>query len=126
MKISAGILIVSLFKWAARILSLLSIIAIIISAMNDGLDLSGLDFKELTLILCFPFGVVAGLLIAWWWEGLGGGIALLSLISFYISAYIFSGAFPEGSDYLKLSSPAFIFIFYSIITYNARHREKYF
>jgi hypothetical protein len=90
-----------------------------------GLESESMNFQQVSMILFFPVGIIIGLITAWWSEGIGGGIVLLSLIGFYISSYVYYGVFPEGSHYIEMSSPGILFIFYSIATYNTRHRNAY-
>lgn len=118
--------IVPVLKWAARILSLVSI-GLIVSAFSEkGFETPVTNFQELTLVSCYPFGVVLGMLIAWKAEGIGGMITLLSFVGLYIFTYIFYGFYPSGTEYLKLSSPGAVFILYSLLTYNSRHRNDLF
>jgi hypothetical protein len=119
-------IVVAALKWIARILSVVSIFMLAGSFAYEDIVTESMTFKELTMLLCFPVGVIFGMIIAWWWEGIGGGITLMSLIGLYIFSYIFFGVFPEGNEYVKYSSPGMFFIFYSLITYNARHRNDLF
>lgn len=116
-------IIVPLLKWSARILSIIAIGIIAKTFAETASDVPVSNFQEITLLSCYPFGVVLGMLIAWKWEGIGGMITLLSLTGLYLFDYIFYNIFPSGTDYFRLSSPGIIFILYSLFTYNARHRN---
>jgi hypothetical protein len=126
----------SIFKWIARIASILAIGIIffgdeILRFSSEYININyDFDFSEVytskgLLFLYFPYGVVIGMIISWWYEGVGGSVTLLSLIALYIVGYIYNAEFPSGLTYYILSSPGFLFILYSILTFNTRHRNTY-
>jgi hypothetical protein len=119
-------IVVAALKWLGRILSVASIIMIASTYAYEDVETASMNFEEFSMLLCFPVGIISGMIIAWWWEGIGGGITIMSLIGFYIFSYIFFGVFPEGNEYIKYSSPGMFFIFYSLVTYNTRHRNDLF
>jgi len=126
---------VAVLKWLARILSLLSTALILLYLLDENFDPWSIIKTEpyfhlsfpahAILFLFFPVGIIAGFITAWWSEGIGGSISVLSLIGYYITNYIFtSGVFPEGPAYWILTSPAAAFILYSMFTFNYRHRNS--
>ena len=99
-----------MFSWAGRILSILSIGFLLSFIIGEGLP-------PITLqSICFPFGVIIGLLIAWKKEGLGGIIALAGLVGFYAVNYISVQSFPKGVWFFLFALPGVFFLLSSLLT----------
>ena len=78
--------------WIARISSLGSIAFLLFMV---GGHLFGSEpssgtptFGEMIALSFFPLGVIIGLITAWKWDGLGGMIAVGSIISFHLTMFI--------------------------------------
>jgi hypothetical protein len=97
-------------RWSARVLSLFAVGIVLSFVFGEGLNVSKLTARELALVVFFPFGVGLGMVVAWRWEGLGGGITVASLAAFYIVHYLFSSIFPGGFAFIALASPGFLFL----------------
>jgi hypothetical protein len=97
----------------ARIASLICLAFIILMVLGEILTPhspppSGIhDFVGLALM---PGGLFVGLLLAWRWELMGGGISLLSLIAFYAWLGWQDGSLPRGGILPLLGLPALLFI----------------
>jgi hypothetical protein len=62
------------------------------------------------LLLCFfPFGLILGLVLAWWREALGAAVAALSVTAFYVSCLRLTGRPPGGPWFLIFAAPAVLF-----------------
>ncbi|NOH04851.1 MAG: hypothetical protein HND47_24225 [Chloroflexi bacterium] len=95
-------------RWTARISSLLIISVFLLMFLGEGFDPATVKPFEWLLLLFGPFGLIIGMLLGWWKEGLGGAIVLLSLVvSLLIGGY--SG--PGGVYMLLCASPGFLFLF---------------
>ena len=99
-------------RWAARAWSILSVINVLIAAAggrfeNQGAGPSGQEWLGLAL---FPIGVLIGLAVAWFWEGLGGVVALACLVGFYALNLIRSGSLPHSPFFLFIGAPSILFI----------------
>jgi hypothetical protein len=57
-------------------------------------------------LLCFPFGVLLGLALAWWREALGAAVAAGSLAAFYGYHLLLAGRLPGGPWFLLFAAPA--------------------
>jgi hypothetical protein len=101
---------ITVLRWLARALSILVGVMLLAFACGEGLNLSHFTARELLLFLFFPLGLCAGLAVAWWREGLGGGIAVASLAAFYLVDYWCSASFPRGFAFLVLAGPGFLFL----------------
>jgi len=97
-------------RWSARILSVISIGLVILFVFGEGLNLFRLTLRELVLFLFFPLGVCLGMIVAWRWEGLGGGITVGSLAAFYLVHRLFSPGFPRGFGLIAMALPGFLFL----------------
>ena len=87
--------IVAVIRWTARVLSILSIAGLGLFMFGEKLDFFRFQPFELLEFLFFPVGTVIGLLIAWRFEALGGGISLGSFVLFYLLNYAKAGSFPR-------------------------------
>jgi hypothetical protein len=79
--------------------------------------------RELLLFVFFPLGVSLGMLVAWRWEGLGGGITVASLIAFYLVHFLQSSQFPRGLAFVTVAAPGFLFLLYWLWTRSAAKRH---
>lgn len=66
--------------------------------------------RDIVGLLLFPGGFMLGLLLAWRYEVLGGGIALLSMIAFYGWLGWQDGSLPRGWILPLLALPAALFL----------------
>jgi hypothetical protein len=97
-------------RWSARVLSILAVGVVLLFAFGEGLNLSHFTPRELVLFLFFPFGVCLGMVLAWRWEGLGGGITVASFAAFYLVHRFMSSSFPRGFAFVALAAPGFLFL----------------
>ncbi len=99
-------------RWVARIWSLLTfafIGAFVIGELFNSSGPAPTPVEWLGLAF-FPIGVLIGLGLGWWREGVGGGTAVLSLLAFYGWGLIVSGRLPGGPFFLLLTAPAFLYL----------------
>ena len=73
-----------LFRWTARILSLVSIAVLLLFLFGEPFPAAKLSAREWTGLLFFPFGIMLGFVVAWWKEGVGAAITIVSLVAFYL------------------------------------------
>jgi hypothetical protein len=99
-----------LFKWTARILSILCLGIILMFIIGEGFNPSKLKVNEWLLFIFFPLGVTIGMITGWWKENIGGFITIGCFILFYVVHYITSGRFPHGLAFLTFSSPGIVFL----------------
>jgi len=94
-------------RWTARILSILFIGIFMLMFFGEGFDPAKITPREWISLLFFPFGLIAGLIIAWWKEGLGGLITVFCLV-----AEIFVGDVSQsgGGNMVICASPGFLFL----------------
>src|SRR6185436_19739153 len=63
---------------------------------------AGLDF--------FPIGVTIGMIVAWWKDGLGSAVTLLSLLGFYLVYGYLLRNHIGGWAFIAFASPGFLFL----------------
>jgi hypothetical protein len=95
-------------RWIARVWSIASFAVIAAFAFGEGGR--GPNVRELVALAFFPVGVLVGLAVAWWREGLGGAIAIGSLAGFYLWIMVLGGRPPAGPYFLLLAAPGFLFL----------------
>jgi hypothetical protein len=96
----------SVLKWTARISSLASMALLAAFATSGG---SMPTATEIVALGFFPVGVVIGFVVAWWREGLGGAITMVSLALFYL--WMWFNARPlHGPYFFLFSAPGLLFL----------------
>jgi len=94
-------------RWIARILSILFISIFVLMFFGEGFDLAKITPHEWVSLLFFPFGLMTGMIIAWWKEGLGGLITVLCLVAEILVGDVSSSG---GGNMLICASPGFLFL----------------
>lgn len=62
-----------------------------------------------------------GLVLAWQDELKGGGVAVFSVLAFYVVyGFAFSGSIRQGWWFLLLTIPGFLFLFYGLMNYQVQ------
>jgi hypothetical protein len=76
--------------------------------------------RDLLKMILFPFGTCAGMILAWRWEGLGGGITVGSLLAFYAALRLTEGRFPGGPYFVLIAAPGILFLLSWAVTVATR------
>lgn len=112
--------VLKIFRWVARISSLISILMLLMFMAGEGFDIGRISAEQWVGFLFFPIGLVAGFIVGWKREFLGGAIAVLSLLGFYLIYGLWiSGTMPRGLSFLVFSLPGFLFLACGIYAYFA-------
>ena len=94
----------------ARLGSIASITLIVLIFWSEAVHPSQISRIEWIGLLFFPIGVMIGMVVAWWKEGLGSTITVGSLVAFYvIYGYIFKNHI-GGWAFIVFASPSFLFL----------------
>jgi len=83
---------------------------------------NALTSRDVLGLLFFPGGVLAGLILGWRWEGVGGGVTVGSLMAFYALLWAFDGRPPRGPYFILLSLPGFLFLLLALLRRNGQNR----
>lgn len=80
--------------------------------------------REWIGLLFFPLGVIAGMVISWFKEGVGATITLGSLLGFYlVYGYLFQYHI-AGWWFLVFASPGFLFLVHWLL-YSTEDRDRH-
>jgi hypothetical protein len=75
---------------------------------GEGFDPTKIKPNEWVMLLFGPFGLVLGMIIGWWKEGLGGAITIVC----YFGAMIVGDYNASGAGYMAVCAmPGFLFLF---------------
>ena len=101
-------------RWMARTWIIASVGFILLmfigSGLVEGFNPAQLASRDWIGLFFFPFGVCVGMIVAWRWEGLGGGITLGSLVAFYAVCRILGSNFPRGPWFAIIAAPGILFL----------------
>jgi len=94
----------------ARVTSIASITLLVMLFQAEAFNPSEIAMKEWIGLLFFPTGVIVGMVVAWWKEGLGGLITVLSLVAFYLVYGYLMRNHIGGWAFVAFTSPALLFL----------------
>jgi hypothetical protein len=99
-----------LFRWSARLLSIASTALLLLFVFGEKFEVSKVTGRQWLAFVFFPLGIVVGFAVAWWKEGIGGGITLVSLLIFYLIFVQLGGNIARGAWFLVFALPGFLFL----------------
>jgi hypothetical protein len=94
----------SIPRWVARTLSLIVIGFLLLFLFGEGLP------SITVLHICFPYSVILGLILAWFFEGIGATMTIVSIAAFYLIHYFQNGKLPSGPFFLISGVPSVLFL----------------
>ena len=71
--------------------------------------------NEMILSAFFPIGFIAGLIVGFFKQRIGGYITVTAFIGFNIGYYFISGKFPNNISFFVFALPGFSLLFYSLL-----------
>lgn len=93
-------------RWTARVWAIASIGLILLLSIGQMPP----NRSEWIGFVLYPAGIVVGMVLAWWREGLGGTITVGSLLAFYALHFATAGTLPKGWAWLILAAPGLLFL----------------
>lgn len=109
----------TIIRWTARAWSIPSMVALLLPYFVEGLYwLQAKSVREVIGHLCF-FAVLVGLILAWRWEGLGGGLMVTGIAAFYVTWWL-HGKTPRGPFFLLIAAPGVFFLLYWLLAHTSR------
>ena len=112
----------ALVEFLARVGSVMSITVLVLLFQAEALHPSEITTGEWFGLVFFPIGVVIGLGIAWWKEGLGVSITIGSLLAFYFVYGYLLRYHIGGWAFVMFASPALLFLFHWVLS-QASHKH---
>ena len=94
----------------ARVGSIASITLLVSLFIGEAFHPSEISPNEWAGLLFFPIGVTIGMILAWWKEGVGSAVTLLSLLAFYLVYGYLLGSHIGGWAFIAFASPGFLFL----------------
>ena len=99
----------------ARLGSIASIVLLLMLFVGEGMNPSTITRNEWAGLLFFPIGVMIGMVVAWWKEGVGAAITLGSLAAFYLVwGYVLRNHI-GGWAFVTFASPGFLFMLHWLL-----------
>ena len=105
----------ALIEMLARVGSIASITLLIMLFAGEGLHPSEVAPRQWVGLFFFPLGVMIGMVIAWWKEGVGAAITLGSLLAFYLVYGFFMRYHIAGWAFVVFASPGFLFLLHWLL-----------
>ena len=113
-------------EWIARVASIISIALLLALFIGEGLHPSQIALREGIGLVFFPVGVVVGMTLAWWKEGWGAAISVLSLAGFYfVYGYLLSSHI-HGWYFVMFTAPGFLFLLHWLLLHTEKNRDESF
>jgi hypothetical protein len=112
----------ALVEFLARVGSVMSVTILVVLFQAEAFHPSAVAPREWFGLLFFPVGVIVGLVVAWWKEGLGVSITIGSLLAFYFVYGYLLQYHIGGWAFIMFASPAFLFFFHWVLS-QASHKH---
>ncbi len=105
----------AIIEMLARVGSIASITLLLLLFQGEAFHPSEIAPREWIGLLFFPIGVIVGMVVAWWKEGLGSVITVGSLAAFYlVYGYVMRNHI-AGWAFLTFASPGFLFLLHWLL-----------
>ena len=106
----------------ARVGSIASVTLLVLIFVGDGFHPAEISSNEWAGLLFFPIGIVIGMAIAWWKEGVGSAVTVGSLLGFYLVYGYFLRNHIGGWFFIAFASPGFLFLLHWLLG-DAREKQ---
>jgi len=103
-------------EWIARAASVASITLLVMIFLGESFHPSQITFEEWVGLIFFPTGVIAGMIIAWRKEAIGGFLTVASLLGFYLVYGFLLRNHIGGWFFLAFAAPGFLFLFHWLLS----------
>jgi hypothetical protein len=111
-----------ILRCAARVLSIAFILLIVLFYVGDRSATAGITSDQYIGLLFFPLGMCIGFIMGWRNELIGGLVAVLSLLLFYlIYGLLLTGSVPQGKWFMIFDIPGLLFLVYGILRLPQHH-----
>lgn len=100
----------AIIELLARVGSIASITLLVLLFQAEISNPAEIPRGDWSGLIFFPIGVIIGMAIAWWKEGLGAAITVASLLGFYLVYGYFMRYHVAGWVFIVFASPGFLFL----------------
>lgn len=100
----------------ARVGSIASITLLLMLFAGEGIHPSEIAPGQWVGLFFFPLGVMIGMVLAWWKEGLGAAITLGSLVALYVVYGYLMKYHIGGWAFITFASPGFLFLVHWLLS----------
>ena len=112
----------ALVGFLARLGSVISITLLLLFFQAEAFHPSEIAPREWIGLIFFPIGIIIGLAVAWWKEGLGVSITMGSLVAFYLVYGYLLQSHVAGWVFIVFASPAFLFFFHWVLRHSTHEQ----
>ena len=112
----------ALVGFLARLGSVISITLLLLFFQAEAFHPSEIAPREWIGLIFFPIGIISGLAIAWWKEGLGVSITMGSVVAFYLVYGYLLQSHVAGWVFIVFASPAFLFFFHWVLRHSTHEQ----
>lgn len=112
----------ALVEFLARLGSVISITLLFLFFQAEAFHPSEIAPREWIGLIFFPIGIIIGLAVAWWKEGLGVSITMGSLVAFYLVYGYLLQSHVAGWVFIVFASPAFLFFFHWVLRHSSHEQ----
>lgn len=112
-------------RLAARAASVVCLAVILLFLVGEDFNFADVTARQWVGFAFFPVGLVAGLVLAWKEEGLGGTIAVISILGVYlVYGLLLNGTLRLGWAFLPFLIPGVLFIAYRLGSHPPRTQSS--
>jgi hypothetical protein len=105
-----------ILRMAARLLSIAFILLMVLYYVGDRSVGGETSSDEYIGMLFFPFGMCIGFIIGWRHELVGGLVACVSMLLFYVVyGLLLTGSVPHSTWFIIFDIPGLLFLIYGIL-----------
>ena len=104
----------------ARVGSIASITLLVLLFLGEPFRAGEISANEWAGLMFFPIGLVIGMIIAWWKEGIGSVLSVASLAGFYIVWGFMLRNHIGGWAFVAFASPGFLFLLHWLLSGDER------
>ena len=106
-----------IFRWTARLLAALGLGILLLFVFGEDFDMAAISRNDLVGLLFFPVAVIAGLVLAWQEEFVGGLVTVTGVAGFYVVyGLLLNGSLRMGWWFVLFAVPGLLFMVYGIIS----------
>ena len=100
----------------ARVGSIASVTLLALLFMGEPFREGEISSNEWVGLMFFPIGIVIGMIIAWWKEGIGSVVTVVSLVGFYLVWGYLLRNHIGGWVFIAFASPGFLFLLHWLLS----------